>query len=69
MQSLVKTKVKTRKWLSTEKMHIGGTFVERLSGGDKVAVTRFGKYDFVYSGEGGGPLTFRGELITHSELI
>ena len=50
-------------------MHVGGNFVERLSRGDKVAVTQFGKYDFVYSGGGGGPLTFRGELIALSELI
>ena len=48
--------------------HIGGTFVERLGKGDRVAITQAGKYGFVYSGDGGGVLKFRGELIALSNF-
>ena len=40
--------------------------VERLAAGDKVRITQLGQNGFVYSGDGGGALTFRGELIAHS---
>ena len=48
--------------------HIGGTFVERLATGDKVTIMQGEKTSFVYSGDGGGPLTFRGELIAASNF-
>ena len=46
--------------------HVGGTLVERLAAGDKVRITQLGQNGFVYSGDGGGALTFRGELIALS---
>ena len=51
-----------------EKTHIGGTFVERLSKGEKVAIAKTGERGFVYSGDGGGILTFGGELIAVSNF-
>ena len=49
--------------------HIGGTFVERLAAGDDVAITQSSYSDgFVYSDDGGGVLTFRGELIAPSNF-
>ena len=51
-----------------EKTHIGGTFVERLSKGEKVAIADSGEHGFVYSGDGGGILTFRGELMAVSNI-
>ena len=50
--------------------HVGGTFVERLAVGDRVAIAYQYHSDnnFVYSGEGGGPLTFRGELLAVSNM-
>ena len=49
--------------------HIGGTFVERLAAGDVVSITQSGYADgFVYSDDGGGVLTFRGELIAPSNF-
>ena len=48
---------------------IGGTFMEHLAAGDKVEVVQHGKTSrFVYSGEGGSALNFRGELIAESHL-
>ena len=48
---------------------IGGTFVESLSAGDQVTIVQHGKDSrFVYSGEGGGALTFEGELIAVSTV-
>ena len=49
--------------------HIGGTYVERLAAGDVVAIIMGSdSNDFVYSGDGGGVLTFRGELIAASNF-
>ena len=49
--------------------HIGGTFVERLAAGDMVYIIKgSNSNDFVYSGDGGGALTFRGELIAASNF-
>ena len=53
---------------SNEKVHIGGTFVERLSKGERVAIAKTGDHGFIYSGDGGGILTFKGELIAVSNI-
>ena len=56
------------KYSESKMKHIGGTFVERLGKGDRVEITHGGEYDFVYSGDGGGVLKFRGELIALSNF-
>ena len=51
--------------------HIGGMYVERLSKGNRVVIAQYGiigKIRLLYSGYGGGMLTFRGELISVSDL-
>ena len=48
------------------KTHIGGTFVERLAAGDRVAIVQKGKKGFVYPPYGGSVLTFKGELVAAS---
>ena len=51
--------------------HIGGTFVERLSKGDRVVVAQTGiteRIRFLFFESGGGALTFRGELIAVSHM-
>ena len=46
---------------------IGGTFVERLSVGDRIRIAQQGnRSQFVYSGDGGSALSFRGELIAET---
>lgn len=43
---------------------VGGTIVERLSVGDRIRIAQQGnRSQFVYSGDGGSALSFRGELI------
>ena len=55
-------------YLKSKMRDIGGTFVERLSKGDRVEIRHSGEYGFVYSGDGGGVLKFRGELIALSNF-
>ena len=51
---------------SKRKTHIGGTFVERLAAGDRVAIAQSGEKGFIYPPYGGSVLRFRGELIASS---
>ena len=55
------------KW-NIDNQHIGGSFVERLSKGDWAAIIQRGEHGFIYSGDGGGVLTFSGELIAVSNI-
>ena len=48
------------------KRHLGGTFVERLAVGDRVAIAQSGDRGFIYPPYGGSILTFKGELIAAS---
>ena len=53
----------------SKRRHVGGTFVERLAADDRVTIALAGESNgFVYSSDGGGPLTFRGELIAPSNF-
>ena len=56
-------------YYKSKRRHIGGTFVERLATGDWVAIFQgYESAGFLYSGDGGGPLIFRGELIATSNF-
>ena len=50
------------------KDHIGGTYMERLEKGDRVAIAQDGDHAFVYPAYGGSVLTFRGELIAVASM-
>ena len=50
--------------MESKMTHFSATFVESLVAGDKVAISQHEHSNgFVYSDEGGGILTFKGELI------